>query len=73
MADPLFAKLAASGWHVTFRQRIAYRVVCEQVFPPGTHSEIRANGRDRAQWQLRVPPIVFGRRRARSPINTPHA
>ncbi|GGC45513.1 hypothetical protein GCM10011504_24990 [Siccirubricoccus deserti] len=73
MQDPFFAKLAASGWRVPFRQRIAHRFVCEEVVPPGIRIKIRANGRDCAEWQLRVPPIVFGRRRARLPIDTPYA
>jgi hypothetical protein len=47
--DPFFADLQAQGWHVPFRQRIAYRDIGTPDVP--VHAKIRGHG-SRGEWQL---------------------
>jgi hypothetical protein len=72
MPDPFFAKLAASGWRVPAKQRIAYLVVGRDVVPGGgVRIKIRGHpsGPNAAEWQLRLHPLAFGRRGQR-PIDS---
>lgn len=64
MPDPFFAKLAASGWRVPAKQRIAYLVVGQDAVPGGVRIKIRGHpsGPNAAEWQLRLHPRAFGRR-----------
>jgi hypothetical protein len=65
MPDPFFAKLAASGWRVPAKQRVAYLVTGRDVVPGGgVRIKIRGlpSGCGVAEWQLRLHPAALGRR-----------